>query len=116
MSDTTRVHAPPTKMPNRNEKTPEESGFVFYAQGLLGRLLVRDQLKAIIMALLVIGEHHGDAIGKRLVLQSDGKSSAALARPGSANAGPDFLAFPVFAGLLAVVDDIGRGVRHMLSV
>jgi len=79
----------------------------------LCRLLVRDQLEAV-RTLLVVGQHHGDAIGKRLVLQGDGKSSAAPVGPGSAYARPDFLAALVGAGLLAVVDDIGRCVRHML--
>ena len=82
---------------------------------LLRRLLVRDKLKAV-KALLLVGQHDGDAIGKGLVLQGDGKSCAALERPGRAYAGPDFLAAPVLARGFAVVEDIGRCVRHMLSV
>ena len=82
---------------------------------MLRRLLVGDKLVAI-KALLIIGQHDGDAIGKRLVLQGDGISSTTSVFPGSAYARPDFLAAPVFAGGFAVVDDIGGCVWHMLSV
>ena len=82
-------------------------------QWLLRGLLVWDELEAV-KALLLVGQHDGDAIGKRLVLQGDRKSGTALDRPGRTYARPDFLAALVFAGGLAVVGDIGRCVRHML--
>jgi len=94
-------------------RKPRYAGFVFSVQRPLGRLLVRDQLEAV-RAFLVVGEHHGDAIGKGLVFQSDGKSSTAPVGPGRTYARPYFLAALVFAGLLAVVDNIGRCVGHML--
>ena len=40
---------------------------------VLRGLLVRDQLKAVIMALLIVGQHDSDPINKRLVLQGDGR-------------------------------------------
>ena len=78
-------------------------------------LLVRDQLEAI-RALLILGEHDGDAIGKRLVLQGDGRAFAALIGPDGADTRPDFLATLVFAGGLAVIDKMGRCVWHIVSV
>ena len=84
---------------------------------LLRRLLVRDKLKAIsVRPLLIVGQHDGDALGKRVVFQGDGKAAPALDRPGSPYARPDFLAALIFAGGLAVVEDIGRCVWHMLLV
>src|SRR2546425_8600916 len=65
------------------------------------RLLVRDELEAI-RALLIVGQHDGDAIGKRLVLQGEGESRAAFVRPSRTDARPDFLPTLVFAGRLAV--------------
>jgi hypothetical protein len=81
------------------------------AEDLSRNLLVRDELVAI-HALLVVGEHHGDAIPKREVLPSDVESLAALVVPSRADAGPDFLATLVFAGGLAVVEDVGWSVWH----
>ena len=97
-----------------NEKTPLLARFILCVRPLR-RLLVRDELVAV-KPLLLVGQHDGDAIGKGVVLQGDGKSVTALDRPGRANAGPDFLAVPVLAHGLAVVDDIGWCVWHMLSV
>ena len=92
----------------------QSSGFV-WCMRLLRRLLVRDDLEAVsVRPLLIVGQHDHDAIGKGLVLQGDGKSSTAFERPGRANARPDFLAALVFARGLAVVEDIGRCVWHML--
>ena len=83
--------------------------------GELRGLIVRDEL-VVVRALLIVGQHDGDAIGKGLVFQRDGKSVAALDRPGRTNARPDFLAVLVFAHGLAVVDNVGRCVWHILSV
>ena len=84
---------------------------------LLRRLRVGDKLKVVsVRTLLIVGQHDHDTIGKGLVLERDGKSIAALDRPGSTYARPDFLAALVLARGLAVIDDMGRGVGHMLSV
>ena len=77
--------------------------------GALRGLLVRDEL-VVVRPLLIVGQHDGDAISKGLVFQGDGKSIAALDRPGRTYARPDFLAILVFAHGLAVVEDIGRCV------
>ena len=74
-------------------------------------LLVRDDLETIMA--LVIGEHDGNAIGKRQVFPGDGRAFAALVGPGRANAGPDFLAAFCFARSFAVVEDMRWCVCHI---
>ena len=101
-----------------NEKTPGVRGFVLHEQRPLCRLFVGDDLDVVVSASvpLIIGQHDGDAINKRLVLQGDGGALPALVGPDRANARPDFLAALVFAGGLAVVDEMSRCVWHILSV
>ncbi len=96
----------------RQRENPGSPGFVLCVQRSLRGLLVWDDLDVIVP--LIVWQHDGNAINKRLVLQSDG--GAALVGPDRANAGPDFLAALVFARGLAVVDDVRRYVGHMLSV
>src|SRR5437773_9785498 len=87
-------------------KTPTIPGFVSQIQHPSRRLLIRDDLEVIVP--LIVGQHHGDTVSKGEVLPGDVKPIAALARPRSADAGPDFLAGLVFACGLAVVDEVGR--------
>ena len=89
-------------------------GFVLHVQRLSRRLLVRDDLDVIVP--LIVGQHNGNAINKRLVLQSDGGALPALVCPDRANAGPDFLATLRGADGLAVVDEVSRFVCHILPV
>jgi hypothetical protein len=65
---------------------------------------------------LIVGKHHGNAIGKRLILQGDSGALPALARPGRTDAGPDFLATLVFPCGLAVVDEVSGGVWHRNTI
>lgn len=65
---------------------------------------------------LIVGQHDGDPIDKRLVLQRDCGAFPVLVGPDGANARPDFLAALRFPGGLAVVDEVCRFVWHMLSV
>ena len=69
-----------------------------------------------VLLLLVVGKHHGDPIPKGEILPREVKPFAALVGPDCADARPDFLATLVFAGGLAVVDEMGRCVWHMLLV
>ena len=69
-------------------------------------LLVRDDLDIIV--LLIVGQHHGDTVPKRDILPGDVEALSVLARPDSADAGPDFLAGLVFA----VIEEVGWGIWH----
>ena len=66
--------------------------------------------------LLIVGQHHGDAVTKRQVFPCNVKSLSAVARPGRADARPDFFAALVFACGLTVVDEVGRSVWHRNNV
>ncbi len=76
-------------------------------------ILVGDNLD--IGALLVVGEHDGDAVNEREMLQVDGKSLAGLSGPDHTDAGPDFLSALLFAGGLAVEEHVCR-VRHKYTL
>src|SRR6059058_3603253 len=73
-------------------------------------LFVRDELVTVMP--LIVGQHDGDTVPKREVLPGDIKSLPVLARPCSADAGPDFLAALVFARGLAVIDEVSGCVWH----
>src|SRR5262249_37905391 len=45
---------------------------------------------------LIVGQHHGNAVGKGLVLQGQGGALPVFAGPDRADAGPDFLASLLF--------------------
>jgi hypothetical protein len=69
-----------------------------------------------ITLLLIIGEHDSDTVAKRKVVPRDVEPVAVLVGPGCADAGPDFLAGLVFAGPLAVVEDVCGGIRRSVNV
>jgi len=62
--------------------------------------------------LLVIRQHHGEAVSKGEVIPREVKPLAALVGPDRADARPDLLAVLVFARVPAVVEDIRWGVWH----
>ncbi len=78
-------------------------------------LLIGDELVAV-KALLIVGQHDGDAVAKGQVLPGDVEALPALATPGRADAGPDFLATPIFPGGLPVVDEVGWNVGHKVQL
>src|SRR5262249_22678184 len=99
-----------------------QSEFVSHAQYSDGQcpspsrgLLIRNELVAVV-PLLVGGQHHGDAAPKRKIVPRDVKTLSVLVRPRRTDAGPDFLAGLVFPCGLAVVEDIGWRVWHILPV
>ena len=65
---------------------------------------------------LIVWQHHGDTVSKGEVLPGNVESVTVLAGPDRADAGPDFLAGLVFVRGLAVVDKVGRFIRHIPSV
>ena len=89
-------------------RKPRCSGFVSQAQkgseGFSRRLLVKDDLEAIVP--LLIGQHRRNTVSQREILPRDVEALPALVRPGRADASPDFLASLVFACGLAVVEDM----------
>lgn len=86
----------------------------YNSEDLLRDMLVRDDLDVGVAR--IVGEHDGDAVGKRQVVPGEGGALAVFVGPDRAYFGPDFLAALVFAGGLAVVDEVSRGVGHMLPV
>src|SRR5690349_21033364 len=82
--------------------------------GVSRNVLVRNKLEAIMP--LIVGQHHGNAIGKWLILQGNRGALSALVGPDRADARPDFL--PTFraASGFPVVDKVSRCVWHILPV
>ncbi len=93
------------------KRKPRKLGVCLVCTLLSRSLLVRDKLVAV-KALLIVGQHDGDAVAKGQVLPGDVEALPALATPGRADARPDFLAGRVFADSLPVVEDVGWCVGH----
>jgi hypothetical protein len=73
-------------------------------------ILIRHE--AYVLLLLVVREHHGDALPKGEVLPREVVPLAALVGPDRADARPDFFALLVFARGFAMVKDIRWCVWH----
>ncbi len=61
---------------------------------------------------IIVRQHHGEAVPQGEVIPREVKPLAALIRPDRADARPDFLAGLIFARGPAVVEDICWGVWH----